>query len=179
MSSEERAKKALPNLLRWKDSIKKEAKAINVPASLVAAIISRETDALDRFCLPPQEGGKLGDKGYGHGPMQIDKRSFPEWCTKWREGKLTTADGIAMGCTVLKQKMRSISRLVPEMPEDLRLRAAVAAYNCGEGNVRKAYRAQKSVDAYTAHANYSQDVLERAKFFASVGFDDGEQPSSP
>jgi hypothetical protein len=155
-------------LRRWKTRIDAEAKAIGVDPWLIAAIISRETAVSNRYCLPPQEGGKLGDAGFGHGPMQIDKRSFPEWCERWRNGQLLTGDGIAMGCQVLKQKMRSIARLIPEMPESERLRAAVAAYNCGEGNVRRHYRAKQDIDRSTAHGHYSKDVFERAEIFKSL-----------
>lgn len=158
-------------IARWKTIIQAHAKTLGFAPSLVAAIISRETAGLDVWCLPPSQGGKLGDNGFGHGPMQIDKRSFPAWCEYWRAGRYETADGIQQGCKVLAAKVRSISALVPEMPPNLRLRAAVAAYNCGEGNVRKAYRAKKDLDVYTANSNYSKDVMERAMYFASIGFD--------
>ena len=45
------------------------------------------------------------------------------------------------------------------------LRAALAAYNCGPGNVLKAIRNGLDVDFYTAHHDYSKDVLNRAGFF--------------
>lgn len=164
------AKNAEARIGRWKTALSTHAHATGVPASVVAAIITRETAALDDWCLPPPKG-RLGDGGHGHGPMQIDDRSFPEWCKQWRDGALATEDGILQGCKVLKMKIRSITRLIPEMPESERLRAAVAAYNCGEGNVRKAFRAQKDLDVYTAHANYSKDVMERAAYFHDLGYD--------
>ena len=156
---------------RWAATIKAEAKKVGVPSAIVAAIITRETAALDKFCNPPPLG-QLGDAGYGHGPMQIDKRSFPAWCEAWSAGKLKLEEGIVQGCEVLRLKRRSIDRLMPEMPLELRLRAAIAAYNCGEGNVRRAYRAKKDLDVYTTGKNYSKDVLERAEYYASHGFVD-------
>lgn len=161
---------AIDNLLRWQPIIEAEAAAAGLPGSLVAAIISRETDAREKYCLPPQEGGALGDGGFGHGPMQIDKRSFPEWCAKWSKGQLSLREGVKQGCAVLKQKMRSVAVLIPEMPEELRLRAAIAAYNCGEGNVRRVFRAGHDIDSRTAHKTYSADVLARAEFLAKHGF---------
>lgn len=159
---------------RWETIIKAEAAKVEVPAAVVAAIITRETAALDKFCNPPKKdgtGGQLGDSGYGHGPMQIDKRSFPVWCEAWRSGNLTIEDGIRQGCLVLKQKLKALRVLVPEIPEELRLRAAIAAYNCGEGNVRKAFRAGKDIDTYTTGKDYSKDVLERASYYAAHGFE--------
>jgi hypothetical protein len=45
------------------------------------------------------------------------------------------------------------------------LRAAVAAYNSGAGNVLRALAAGLDVDYYTAGRNYSSDVLDRAGWF--------------
>lgn len=154
---------------RWRSSIESAASSHSLPSSVVAAIISRETAGLDQFCAPPPTG-KLGDNGNGHGPMQIDKRSFPEWCADWSAGKLSIDDGIKKGCEVLAGKLRALGVLLPEMPVDQRLRGAVAAYNTGEGNVKKLYHEGKDIDETTTSANYSSDVMERAKFFKTKGY---------
>lgn len=168
-SGKEIAAEHLQRLLRWKDAIIESSQSIFVEPSIVAAIISRETSALDKWCLPPPQG-QLGDNGHGHGPMQIDDRSFPDWCKKWRDGFLKTEDGITQGCIVLKLKKKAITRLIPEMMPELRLQAAIASYNSGEGNVRRAFRKGYSIDTYTAHADYSRDVLERAIYLRENGF---------
>jgi hypothetical protein len=170
------AERTLARLERWKDIIIKQASAHGHDPAIVAAIISRETSAMDRWCLPPPKG-ILGDNGFGHGPMQIDKRSFPEWCALWAKGTLTLEDGIKKGCEVLWQKQAAIKRLIPDLRDALALRAAIAAYNCGEGNVRKAVRNQRDLDAYTTGKNYSLDVLARAEVFRTKGFAFPDKPS--
>lgn len=165
----------LKRLEKYKNEIKKQAKNAGLKPSIVAAIVSRETAALPLYCTPPNQGGALGDAGHGHGPMQIDDRSFPEWCEQWKDGKLTFEDGIKQGCIVLNQKLKAIKRLIPTLEPEKHLQAAIASYNCGEGNVRKAVKNGKDLDNYTAHKNYSVDVLARAEVFEANGFDDAEK----
>jgi len=52
------------------------------------------------------------------------------------------------------------------------LRAAIAGYNCGPGNVLRALGGTpaRDVDYFTAHRNYSADVLNRASFFQLKGW---------
>jgi hypothetical protein len=52
------------------------------------------------------------------------------------------------------------------------LRAAVAAYNTGPGNVEKSIKAGRDVDSSTAGHDYSKDVFSRAAWFKANGFDD-------
>ncbi len=47
-------------------------------------------------------------------------------------------------------------------------RAAIAAYNCGEGNVRKAIEAGIDVDAPTAGHDYSRAVLAFAEAYRGL-----------
>lgn len=157
------------SLKRYALELNMAALEAGFPSSLVAAIISRETAGLRIYCEPPPVG-RLGDGGHGHGPMQVDDRSFPAWCKDWRDGKLKVIDGIRQGCQVLKMKRAAIAKLIPELPEGDRLRASVAAYNCGEGNVKKAFLAQKELDVYTTGKDYAKDVLARAEYFAANDF---------
>lgn len=157
-----------PRLEKWKTCVQKEAALIEVPASVVAAIITRETGGFSTYCLPPP-GGQLGDNGHGCGPMQVDDRSWPTWCAQWKAGTLEPEDGIHMGCQVLAAKMKAVRSLIP-VPQPTLLRAAVAAYNCGEGNVRRAWLAGHDLDESTTNKNYSSDVMERAAFFAENGY---------
>lgn len=158
----------LKRINRWKDAVRKAADKHGVPAHLVAAIISRETLGLDRWSLPPPKG-QLGDRGYGHGPMQIDKRSFPDWCAAWRAGKLSTEDGIEKGAEVLATKLEEVKRALPSLGISQQLFAAVAAYNCGTSNVVAAHKRGLALDAYTTGKDYATDVMARAEIFASAG----------
>lgn len=163
----ELAKSCLPRVQKLLPHILEAAKTYNFEPALLAAILTRETSALSVWCEPPPVG-KLGDNGFGHGPMQIDKRSFPEWCSQWSSGKLTVRDGILKGAEVLAMKQKAIGRLLPQLTGEEALKAAVAAYNCGEGNVKKAVKAGKPVDAYTARGDYAEDVFIRRKFYQTV-----------
>ncbi len=66
---------------------------------VVAGIMMRETEGgLSRWC-DPQGPACLGDNGHGHGLMQIDDRSFPEYCAgpEWQD----PVSNIDFGCRVL------------------------------------------------------------------------------
>jgi len=133
--------------------------------SLIAAIICRETAALDMYCFPPPKG-KLGDGGHGAGPMQIDDRSFPAWHKDWSAGKLSLESGIEKGCEVLSLKLKEVTKAFPNAPHVDLLRYAVAAYNSGLGGVRKSLSQGTDPDARTTSKNYSADVLEMATFLS-------------
>lgn len=154
---------------RWKACIEREAASIGVSGAIIAAIVTRETAALDLYCLPPP-AGQLGDGGHGCGPMQVDDRSWPTWCANWKAGKLKTEDGIHQGCQVLAAKIKAVTRLMPTMTSEQRLRGSIAAYNCGEGNVRRAFSVGLDLDQSTANGNYSADVFERAAYYVGRGF---------
>jgi hypothetical protein len=51
------------------------------------------------------------------------------------------------------------------------LRGALAANNCGIGNVMRAVQHGLDLDFYTAGRNYAREVLDRAGFFAAHGWD--------
>lgn len=155
---------------KWRAPIITYARFYEHQPSIIAAIITRETGGLDLWCLPPPKG-KLGDNGHGHGPMQIDDRSFREWCLNWRRGMYTTEHGIAQGCAVLKLKRDSIKTMIPELPGALLLLASVSAYNCGENRVRRAFRNEQPLDIATTGQNYGHDVIERADYFEKLGYD--------
>lgn len=138
----------------WLPFFEEAAERFNWPAALLVAIASRETNIRNI----------LGDGGHGHGIMQIDDRSFPEFTRSgnWRVPRLN----ILKGAEVLSGKRRFLSgRGVSGA--DL-VRASVAAYNGGEGRVLRAIRRGRPVDSVTAHGNYSADVLARAAVFRDL-----------
>ena len=130
---------------------------------IIAGILSRES----RFGLLLDDEGK-GDSGHGHGLMQIDDRSFGDWLAghDWAD----PAVNIEMGVRILTDKYNYLNDkgLLNNMSEAEAERAAVAAYNCGEGNVRKVIEAGDDIDSRTAGHDYSADVLARAQQFKEI-----------
>lgn len=133
------------------------------PPEIIAGIISRES----RFGLLLDDEGK-GDAGHGHGLMQIDDRSFGAWlaANDWQD----PATNIAMGVKILTDKYNYLAShgLLDDLSDTEAQQAAVAAYNCGEGNVAKVIRAGEDIDSRTAGRDYSVDVLARAGQFQEV-----------
>jgi|GEM_PF-1026914 len=138
----------------WLPFFNEAASQFNWPVELLIAIASRETNIQNI----------LGDGGHGRGIMQIDDRSFPEFANsgRWKDPK----QNILMGAKVLTGKQRFLSQ--KGVGANVLRRASVAAYNSGEGKVFRAIQQGLSVDAFTAHRNYSADVLERAAVFAEL-----------
>jgi hypothetical protein len=135
---------------------------------LLMAIASRETNMRNI----------VGDGGHGYGIMQIDDRSFPEWCHSgiWKDA----AAGIQKGALVLDGKREMIRNGQGKQlkvggstfsgsalsPEDL-LRTAIAAYNSG---LWAYYSMSKSgdPDLRTTGRDYSKDVMARKVIFESL-----------
>lgn len=148
------ADKLPPNYQRFHAAIMRAAEKYRVPASVLFGILSRETN------------GQLinGDGGHGRGPWQIDDRSHARW--------LSTHD--AMNIDQSTDYAASILRSsIDAKGGDLR--AGIAAYNCGPGNVNP-----PAYDARTTGGNYSADVLRRAEEFKrALGGEDVQFDSTP
>lgn len=140
----------------------------NWPPALLMAIASRETNMRNI----------IGDSGHGFGLMQIDIRSFPDFCHSgaWRNPAL----GIHTGAQVLDQKRTMIEHGVgqhlsvagypfigaPLAPAQLE-QVSVAAYNCGLWSYY-AFSKGQSPDRFTTGRNYSADVLSRMEQFEEL-----------
>jgi hypothetical protein len=107
--------------------------------------------------LPPDGGG------YGRGLMQIDYDAHP-----FARGDLWKAAGanIQYGAGVLAAARARLKGQTSLTGEAL-LRASIAAYNCGSGNVVTAIHTGRDVDYFTTGRNYSADVMNRAGWFAA------------
>jgi hypothetical protein len=131
---------------------------------VVAGIMMRESGGgLSAWLDKPGPEGR-GDAGHGHGLMQIDDRSFSDYCggEHWKE----PANNIDFGCCVLASKRAYLEKA--SSPGEIVERAAIAAYNCGEGNVRKAIAAGADVDLNTTGHDYSRAVLVYAEAYRNL-----------
>jgi len=179
----------LNEMRKYKAFIDEGARSAGVRASLIAGIGSREShwglalkppgsggtgDAAARRPRPPFRPGSLppDGRGFGRGLMQIDFDAFDFARTdKWKDAK----SNILFGCQVLTNNITLIQRRTSLDGEEL-LRAAVAAYNCGAGNVLNAIRDSRDVDFFTAGRDYSKDVFNRAGWFQLHELDSPTQP---
>lgn len=137
--------------------------------SLIAGIGSRESNW--GLLLKPLGPTGTGDfsrpllspgLGHGRGLMQIDDRAHPAFIAtgKWKDA----TENIRYGCGVLADNRKFFEGRLSGT-STLLLRATVAAYNAGAGNVKAAINAGRDVDVFTAGGDYSQDVLNRAGWF--------------
>jgi hypothetical protein len=149
--------------------------AYQVDPLLLAAIMDRETlGGTSKFLDKLGPGGR-GDKGHGHGLMQIDDRSHPGFLgAKFMNGAVLWADpafNILYAAKLLGHYIRLFKDEV----------AGVASYNAGPGNVRKALarpvgagqtwsteRRIDRVDSVTAGHDYVRDVFARREKFRST-----------
>jgi hypothetical protein len=110
--------------------------------------------------LPPDGGG------FGRGLMQIDFDAHEFAQTgNWRDPQAN----IKQGCQILAQVIALLKRRTNLQGVNL-LRASLAGYNAGAGNVLKAIQANRDIDSVTANRNYAKDTLNRAGWFQSKGF---------
>jgi len=148
---------------QMKDMILASAQKHQWPPEIIAGILSRES----RFGLI-LDADLTGDAGHGHGLMQIDDRSFGDWLATndWTD----PATNIEKGAQILSGKYNYLAGqgLLDNLNEADSQQAAIAAYNCGEGNVAKVLRSGADIDSRTAGGDYSADVLARAAQFKDI-----------
>jgi hypothetical protein len=136
---------------------------------LLLGIASRETNMKNI----------VGDGGHGYGIMQIDDRSYPDWC---HSGGWKDLDAcIQKGALVLDGKREQIRsgegkslkiggttfRGAPSLSGSDLIHVSVAAYNCG---LWAFYSFSKGgdPDAKSTGHDYSADVMKRTELFASL-----------
>ena len=138
----------------WIPFFNEAAQRFNFTVPLLLGIASRETNIRNI----------VGDGGHGHGIMQIDDRSFPDFTNSSRA--LDPRQNILKGGEVLNGKRLFLSR--NGVSGDLLSRGSIAAYNGGEGRVLRAIRRGRSVDSVTTQGDYSADVLARTAIFREL-----------
>ncbi|HEX5078824.1 MAG TPA: peptidoglycan-binding protein [Geminicoccaceae bacterium] len=111
--------------------------------------------------LPPD------GQGFGRGLLRLDydAHAFARQ-GDWRDA----AANVREGCRILGEARALLRRRSVLHGRGL-LRGALAAYNCGTGNVLHAIQQGLDIDFYTSGRNYSRDVLSRAGFFQAHGWD--------
>jgi hypothetical protein len=153
----------------WIAAFKKAGTDYDFPPELLMGIASRETNM----------NNIIGDSGHGYGIMQIDDRSFPDWCHSgaWKDA----IAGIGKGALVLDGKREQIrsgqgkklsvggNSFVgkPNLTASELLRAAVAAYNSG---LWAYYELTKNgnPDGHTTGKDYSADTYARTAIFKGL-----------
>lgn len=134
-----------------------------IPTALLLAIPSRETwwghapGYVDIYGTPGDLADDVGDRGHGHGFFQWDDRSWKSWLktNKWKSVRWAAHKCVDL----LLSNHLYLKRKLPGRPESIYVMGAIAGYNCGVGNVRKALAKKLDVDAYTHGGDYSEDVL--------------------
>ena len=105
--------------------------------------------------------------GFGRGLLRIDYDAH----LFAREGDWADpAANIGQGCRMLAEA-RTLLRRRTVLHGRALLRGAVAALNCGIDNVLHAIRQGLDLDFYTSGRDFSRDVLHRAGFFQTHGWD--------
>lgn len=121
------------------------ARATGINRNLLLAIASRESNmglALD--------SNYLGDGGNGMGLMQIDRRWHPTIAATVNPGD--HGQMVLEAAYIFKEELNRF---------DGDTYAALAAYNTGPADVKKALAAGQDPDRYTTGGNYAKDVLRR------------------
>ncbi|HEX7232357.1 MAG TPA: peptidoglycan-binding protein [Candidatus Binatia bacterium] len=180
----------LEEIKKYQGVIEQAAAKYAVPPALIAGIGSRESHW--GLALNPLGPAGTGDRiarraptqfrtgplppdncGFGRGLMQIDFDAHDFARTgKWQDPESNISYGVAVLCDA-----RSLLRRKTTLTGSALLRAALAAYNCGAGNVLTAIRNGYDVDFFTAGRDYSRDTLSRAGWFQLHDWDQQNFPS--
>jgi Putative peptidoglycan binding domain/Transglycosylase SLT domain len=183
-SSDVEMNRQLTEALKYRASITQASQKFGIEESIIGGLGSRESH-WGLLLKPPGPGG-TGDfakrrspakfrsgplppdnQGFGRGLMQIDFDANEFARTgNWQD---PTAN-ILCGAEVLSVCGKTLQRLKPGLEGTALQHAALAAYNCGPGNVLNALRDGRDPNFYTAGHDYGKDVLSRAGFFQIKGW---------
>ncbi|CCH77818.1 putative Lysozyme [Nostocoides japonicum T1-X7] len=118
-----------------------------LPSFLLYAVGSRESNLRNIKGDFSQRPGESSPRFHGFGVWQRDSGAFGVDASYLQDVPRQARDA----ADLLTANFRTFGRWD----------AAVAAYNCGPGNVRRALQQGRSVDAFTTGGDYSRDVLAR------------------
>jgi hypothetical protein len=130
------------------------AAVTGLPPALLAAIASRESR-----CGNVLDANGNGDGGQAFGIMQVDRRSH----TPAGEPDPRSQAHIDQAAGILKDCLKTMLTKFASAPPARQLQSAVAAYNCGGSAVAS----PDTADARTTGHDYSNDVWERARLYAT------------
>lgn len=175
----------LKESVQYKEMIQAAAQDTGICSCVIWGIGSRESgwgtesvphgpagtgDMIPRKSDKPWRSGALppDGMGFGRGLMQIDYDSheFARTENRWKDPE----HNILYGARLLRLNLDIISRRYSHIGNDMKLRAAIAAYNCGAGNAMKTIDMGKDIDYFTAGRDYSYDVLSRSGWFQISGW---------
>ena len=146
----------IPEIEALIDRFDNAAARYGIPVEILAGIASRES----------RVGKHLNAAGYdeekkAYGIMQIDERYH-----KRKGKKPDSQEHIDQAASILAKNKQAIDedKRFAKWTEEQRMRAAVAAYNFGLGNVKS----WKGLDVGTTGNDYSKDVMERANMYKSL-----------
>lgn len=111
----------------------------------------------------------VGDSGHGRHFWQIDDRSYPDFVNDTPQSDIIAYAKKAI--EVLEEKRRFLDKkgwTQSKLGDELYLRAILASYNCGQGNVHKALKAGKDVDHHTYNGDYSAVVIEYTNIYKEL-----------
>ncbi|CAL8383208.1 unnamed protein product [Boreogadus saida] len=149
-ASEKMASDDLERMKSYKTIIGNVADKYDVDRALIAAIISRESQAGKSI------SGKAGwgDNGKGFGLMQVDKR--------WHQprGAWNSEAHLDQATKILVDFVPVVQKKFPGWSPEKHLKGAIAAYNMGERVL-----SYSIVDHVTTGQDYSSDVVARAQFY--------------
>lgn len=147
-------------LLPWKPHAEAIGAHYRVDPLLLLALVDRETAGRN----------VVGDNGHGFGVAQIDRRSHAFATCEDDTGKRLALDP----WLCLSYAARYLRRLLDYFNGETC--AALAAYNAGQGRVRKALNALPlnatpamrlaACNAVTTHGDYPEDVMRKRETFA-------------
>lgn len=151
------------------------AQQYDFPIALLMAIASRETNMTNML------GDFRGGKYHGHGIMQVDIGTAPEWCASgaWRDVR----QSIMKGTGILAQKRVQLNREWPKgRQRTLRefLWVLAASYNQGaalKGGALGDFLTYGTPDRTTTGGDYGADVLGRMVEFQALldGLPEGQK----
>ncbi|XP_022616610.1 selection and upkeep of intraepithelial T-cells protein 5-like isoform X1 [Seriola dumerili] len=157
--SQQLAERDLDEMNKYKDIINSVGESENIPPSLLAGIICRQSQA----------GTKLDQNGFGlydsncFGLMQIHK------LYNRLEGGPFSKEHVEQGARIIARLLQIMQKERKNWTTQQHLKGALACYIAGEETVLN-LKDHEDVDSATPCNDFANDVIARARWFAMKGF---------